>query len=215
VAALLGGAIWRVPALAEPRQNVAPLSILLPPPPAPAAPAARPPQSSPAAVPRAPQPPPLSQPRAEIPDLPQAPLQVEPLPSLEPARDGPLPAGPITPGGDGPGDPRGSGERDRTGETFDARIDARIHNPEIIPGTRLEPRYTEQARRVRLEGTVVLAAVVDERGQLVELRALKALPLGLTEAALDAVRQWRFRPATLLGKPVRAAFNLTINFHCR
>ena len=41
---------------------------------------------------------------------------------------------------------------------------------------------------------------------------LKGLPMGLSEAAVSAVKQWKFKPATLRGKPVDVYFNLTINF---
>jgi TonB family protein len=45
-----------------------------------------------------------------------------------------------------------------------------------------------------------------------DVRVLKTLPMGLTESAMDAVRQWRFRPATLDGRPVSVYFTLTVKF---
>jgi len=63
-----------------------------------------------------------------------------------------------------------------------------------------------------VEGLVVLQAVIDERGNVTELKVLRSLPMGLEPAALDAVRQWRFKPATLQGQAVKVYFNLTVNF---
>jgi TonB family protein len=54
--------------------------------------------------------------------------------------------------------------------------------------------------------------VVDHTGVVKNARVLKPLPFGLDQAALDAVKQWTFRPATLNGTSVDALFNVTINF---
>ena len=74
------------------------------------------------------------------------------------------------------------------------------------------PRYTEIARAARIEGTVELEAVIDSTGAVTELRVIKALPLGLDQAAVDAVRRWRFEPATCNGRPVAVVYSLTIRF---
>ena len=66
----------------------------------------------------------------------------------------------------------------------------------------VEPRYTEMARRARIQGLVVLQTVIDHNGDVKDVRALKSLPLGLTEAAIDAVSRWKYEPATLQGRPV-------------
>ena len=74
------------------------------------------------------------------------------------------------------------------------------------------PRYPEIARAARIQGTVQLEAVIDATGAVTELRLVKGLPLGLDQAALDAVRRWRFEPATYNGKPVAVLYNLKIRF---
>lgn len=74
------------------------------------------------------------------------------------------------------------------------------------------PQYTEEARKDRLQGVVIVQAIIDETGAVTDVKALKGLPLGLTEAAIEAIRQWRFEPARLDGKPVAVYYNLTINF---
>lgn len=85
-----------------------------------------------------------------------------------------------------------------------------VLRPEILVKT--QPRYTELARRANIEGVVVLKAVIDEGGYVTDLKVLKDLPMGLDKAAMDAVRTWRFKPATLHGRPVKVYFNLTVNF---
>jgi periplasmic protein TonB len=85
-----------------------------------------------------------------------------------------------------------------------------VKKPEIL--SRIEPRYTEAARMSHTEGVVVLQAIIDEQGFVTGLKVLRSLPMGLDQAALDAVRQWRFKPATLEGRAVKVYFNLTVNF---
>ena len=75
----------------------------------------------------------------------------------------------------------------------------------------VKPQYTPLARSTRIEGRVVLLAVIDTDGRIRNVRALQGLP-GLTAEAIKAVRQWRYEPATLNGTPVPVFFNLTINF---
>ncbi|MEE2775983.1 MAG: energy transducer TonB [Acidobacteriota bacterium] len=75
------------------------------------------------------------------------------------------------------------------------------------------PAYTEIARKGQIQGYVVLQTVIDNNGDVDDVRVLKGLPLGLTEAAVGAVTQWKYRPVTLNGKPVAVYFNLTVNFH--
>ncbi len=78
-----------------------------------------------------------------------------------------------------------------------------------------EPRYTEIARKVRVQGRVIVEAIIDETGRVVETKVVKSLPMGLDQAAVDAISQWRFEPGTLRGKPVPVRYNLTINFRLR
>lgn len=76
----------------------------------------------------------------------------------------------------------------------------------------VEPQYTEIARKVRREGVVILETVIDTEGRVQDVRVLKDLGFGLTESAVEAVRQWTYEPALLNGKPVAVYFNLTVNF---
>lgn len=75
----------------------------------------------------------------------------------------------------------------------------------------VEPRYTEPARKARVQGSVIVRLTIDERGEVSEVVVLKGLPLGLTEQVERAVRQWRFEPATVDGKPVSVYYHLTVH----
>lgn len=74
------------------------------------------------------------------------------------------------------------------------------------------PRYSEIARKARIQGIVILQSVIDEQGNVRDVKVLRGLPMGLTEAAVEAVQQWRFEPATLRGRPVAVYYNLTVSF---
>lgn len=74
------------------------------------------------------------------------------------------------------------------------------------------PAYTEIARRAHGTGIVILEAVIDADGSVRDVKVLKPLPWGLTESAIDAVRDWRFEPARLDDRPVAVIYNLTVRF---
>ncbi len=75
-----------------------------------------------------------------------------------------------------------------------------------------DPEYSEEARRAKHEGTVVLWLVVGPDGRPRDLRVLRSLGLGLDEKAMDAVRQWRFEPARKNGTPVAVRVNVEVDF---
>jgi TonB family protein len=76
-----------------------------------------------------------------------------------------------------------------------------------------EPQYTEEARRNQITGTVMLRVVFSSAGEVVQIRAVRTLPFGLTERAIAAARQIRFVPATKGGRPVSVAMQLEYNFN--
>jgi TonB family protein len=90
------------------------------------------------------------------------------------------------------------------------RVGEGVTRPEIV--TSVRPVYTELARRARVTGTVIIEAIIDEHGDVQNVRVLKGLPMGLDQAAMDAVKMWRFKPATLKGQPVKVYYVLTVNF---
>jgi protein TonB len=92
------------------------------------------------------------------------------------------------------------------------RVGGNVKAPVIIESTRIKPVYSEVARRARIQGLVIIEAVIDRQGNVTEARVLKPLPMGLDNAALNAVKQWKFKPGTLNGQPVPVYYNLTVNF---
>jgi protein TonB len=76
----------------------------------------------------------------------------------------------------------------------------------------LEPVYPEAARKAGLEGTVILEAIIAAFGEVQEIRVLKSVHPLLDEAAERAVRQWRYRPATLNGRAVPVYLTVTVTF---
>ena len=75
-----------------------------------------------------------------------------------------------------------------------------------------QPAYTELARKARIQGVVIVEAIIDKEGRVTNVRVLKGLPMGLDQSAVDAVKSWRFKPATLNGRPVSVYYSLTVNF---
>ena len=73
------------------------------------------------------------------------------------------------------------------------------------------PRYPDIARASRVEGMVILEVVIDDRGNVTDARVLRSVPL-LDDAALEAVRRWKFKPARLNGESVPVVMTVTVNF---
>jgi periplasmic protein TonB len=76
-----------------------------------------------------------------------------------------------------------------------------------------EPEYSEEARKVKQMGVVVLRLVVGPDGLPRDIQVVRTLGLGLDEKAIEAVKKWRFEPARKDGKPVAVAVNIEVNFH--
>ena len=74
------------------------------------------------------------------------------------------------------------------------------------------PNYPEEARTARIQGVVIMQVIIDHHGNVVEPKILKDLPMGIGQAAKDAVSTWIFEPATLNDRPIDVYYNLTVNF---
>ncbi|MXZ36674.1 MAG: energy transducer TonB [Holophagales bacterium] len=74
------------------------------------------------------------------------------------------------------------------------------------------PQYPDVAREARVQGVVILKTLIDDEGNVADIEVLKSLPMGLSEAAVDAVKQWKFEPATVDGTPVPTNHHVTVNF---
>lgn len=103
--------------------------------------------------------------------------------------------------GYGPGSERGFG-----GGPFSAGVTPphAIYEP--------EPEYSEEARKIRLQGIVVLSLLVDPQGEARGIRVARSLGMGLDEKAIEAVKKWRFAPGTKDGVPVATQVNIEVNF---
>ncbi|HLK34602.1 MAG TPA: energy transducer TonB [Terriglobales bacterium] len=75
----------------------------------------------------------------------------------------------------------------------------------------VKPLYPPLARQARIQGSVVLQAIIGKDGRIEDLRLVGGHPL-LAPAAIEAVRQWRYRPYTLNGEPVEVETEITVNF---
>jgi len=75
-----------------------------------------------------------------------------------------------------------------------------------------DPRYPEEARHARVQGVVILQTIINTDGNVTDVKVLKGLPSGLTEAAVSAVSSWKFKPATLEGQPVAVYYLVTVSF---
>ncbi len=92
------------------------------------------------------------------------------------------------------------------------RVGGTIRAPARIAGA--TPVYPITAQQARLEGVVVLEATIDERGSVERLRVVESAPL-FDQAALDAVRRWRYTPTLLNGVPVPVLMTVTVRFTLR
>ncbi len=77
--------------------------------------------------------------------------------------------------------------------------------------TQTRPVYPALARQARIQGSVVLHAIIDKDGKVAQLEVVSGHPL-LVQAALDAVKQWRYKPTLLNGDPVEVDTTITVTF---
>ena len=75
-----------------------------------------------------------------------------------------------------------------------------------------DPEYSEEARKAKYQGTVVLWLVVDAAGRPQQIRVQRPLGMGLDEKAIEAVKQWKFEPAKKDGQAVPVMINVEVNF---
>ena len=91
------------------------------------------------------------------------------------------------------------------------RIGGGVTSPTVL--ARVEPLYTEEARKVRLQGTVVVEGVVKKDGTLDVTRIVRGLDYGLTESAVNALKQWKFKPGARNGESMDVSLNIEVNFN--
>jgi TonB family protein len=138
----------------------------------------------------------------------------DPLAKLGPPSNGPGSGGGIGTGsGGGVGSGRGGGAGPGEGGGFGGgvyRIGGGVSSPTLL--FKVEPEYSEEARKAKHQGTVVLAVIIDSNGQARDLRVVRAIGLGLDEKAIEAVQKWRFKPGLKDGRPVAVQATIEVNF---
>jgi TonB family protein len=90
------------------------------------------------------------------------------------------------------------------------RVGGGVSQPSVL--FKVDPEYSEEARKAKLNGQVMLSIVVDAEGRAQAIRVVKALGMGLDENAIIAVKQWRFNPGKKDGNPVNVRATIAVNF---
>jgi TonB family protein len=138
----------------------------------------------------------------------------DPFAKIGPPSNGPGSGGGIgtgSGGGIGPGRGPGFGPGEGGGIGGGVfRVGGGVSAP--VPIFKVEPEYSEEARKAKFQGTVVLSIVVDESGLPRNFKITRPLGLGLDEKAIEAVQKWRFRPGYKDGKPVAVMALVEVNF---
>ena len=117
----------------------------------------------------------------------------------------------VVPGGVPGGDPNGTGlgTPPPSPSTGPIRTGGDIHPPRKV--RHVVPAYPEIARAARVQGDVVLDCTISNEGRVVDVKVLSGHAL-LQAAAVDAVRQWVYRPTLLNGVPVSVVMTVTVHF---
>ena len=153
------------------------------------------------------------QPDANIPKVDMAVLG-DPLAKSGIASNGPGSGGGIGYGpGGGVGRGGGAGYGPGSGGNIGGgayKIGGGVSAPSVL--FKVEPEYSEEARKAKFQGTVVLFVIVDEKGNPRDLKVLRALGLGLDQKAIEAVEKWKFRPGMKDGRPVSVQATIEVNF---
>ncbi len=90
-------------------------------------------------------------------------------------------------------------------------VGAGVSAPELLHS--VEPEFTDEARAARLQGVVAIQLIVDSYGNPENIAVVKHLGMGLDQKAIDAVRQYKFKPAMYQGHPVPVRLVVDVNFH--
>jgi TonB family protein len=131
---------------------------------------------------------------------------------------GPPSWGPGTGGGIGDGDGTGvgPGKGPGAGPGHDGGISGQggfqgsLTQPVLL--YKVDPEYSEEARKAKLQGVVMVRAVIDARGHVQNIAVAQGLGLGLDERAIAAVEQWKFRAGMRNGKPVATSALIQLTF---
>ena len=138
----------------------------------------------------------------------------EPVAKIGPASNGPGSGGGIGSGkggGIGPGNGGGYGVGEGGGVGGGVfHTGGGVTAPALL--SKVEPEYSEEARKAKYQGVVLLYVEVAPNGRAQNVRVLHSLGLGLDEKAIEAVMKWKFRPGTKDGKPVTVVATIEVSF---
>lgn len=90
------------------------------------------------------------------------------------------------------------------------RVGGEVKEP--IEVSRVKPQYPEAARKARMQGVVILEAIITKDGSVSDVRILRGINPLLDNAAMRAVQQWKYKPATFNGRPVPVYLTVTVTF---
>jgi len=138
----------------------------------------------------------------------------DPLAKMGPPSNGPGSGGGIGSGsgggvGSGKGGGFGPGEGGGVGGGV-YRVGGGVSAPVVL--FKKDPEYSEEARKAKYQGTVLLSIEVNASGTAGNIKVVRSLGLGLDEKAIEAVKQWKFKPGSKDGKPVTVAATIEVNF---
>ena len=138
----------------------------------------------------------------------------DPLARIGPPSNGPGSGGGIGSGkgggvGSGSGAGYGPGEGGGVGGGV-FRVGGGVTAPSLL--YKVEPEYSEEARKAKYQGTVLLYVEVDPSGHATNIQVARSLGLGLDEKAIEAVKKWKFAPGKKDGRPVTVAATIEVNF---
>jgi len=115
--------------------------------------------------------------------------------------------------GGGVGDGRGPGAGPGDGggvASARAGLKGALTQPVLL--SKSDPEYSEEARKAKVQGSVMIRAEIDARGQIQNISIARGLGMGLDESAAEAVKKWRFRPGTVNGRPVVTSALIEVSF---
>lgn len=105
-------------------------------------------------------------------------------------------------------DARGTASSDPS--TQQKHVGGSVSSPTIL--SKVDPQYTEAARKANVSGTVLVNLRIDEQGNPSNVHVIRGVGMGLDENAVEAVKQYKFKPALENGKPVMVEINIEIAF---
>jgi TonB family protein len=111
--------------------------------------------------------------------------------------------------GSGKGNGIGAGEGGGYGGGL-YHVGGGVSNPILVYAP--DPEFSDEARRAKYQGVCVVGLVVDAQGNPQRVRIVRPLGMGLDEKALEAVREYKFKPAVFQGKNVAVEVNIEVNF---